>query len=252
MADALLGKVALITGGSSGIGRATALAFASEGSKVLVADVAVEGGEETVRLIEAAGGVAVFVRADVSNANEVEALVSETVGRFGRLDAAVNNAGTEGVVASTVELAEADWDRVIATNLKGVWLCMKYEIPRMVEHGAGTIVNTSSVYGIVAGRGVAAYVASKHGVAGLTKAAALEYAPHGIRINAICPGAVRTPMLMRHIPDAEAEDRWKALQPVGRMGTPQEVAAAVVWLCSDAASFVTGHTLAVDGGFLAQ
>jgi NAD(P)-dependent dehydrogenase (short-subunit alcohol dehydrogenase family) len=203
-------------------------------------------------LIEAAGGVAVFVRADVSNANEVEALVSETVGRFGRLDAAVNNAGTEGVVASTVELAEADWDRVIATNLKGVWLCMKYEIPRMVEHGAGTIVNTSSVYGIVAGRGVAAYVASKHGVAGLTKAAALEYAPHGIRINAICPGAVRTPMLMRHIPDAEAEDRWKALQPVGRMGTPQEVAAAVVWLCSDAASFVTGHTLAVDGGFLAQ
>jgi NAD(P)-dependent dehydrogenase (short-subunit alcohol dehydrogenase family) len=252
MADALLGKVALITGGSSGIGRATALAFASEGAKVLVADVAVEGGEETVRLIEAAGGVAVFVRADVSNANEVEALVSETVGRFGRLDAAVNNAGTEGVVASTVELAEADWDRVIATNLKGVWLCMKYEIPRMVEHGAGTIVNTSSVYGIVAGRGVAAYVASKHGVAGLTKAAALEYAPHGIRINAICPGAVRTPMLMRHIPDAEAEDRWKALQPVGRMGTPQEVAAAVVWLCSDAASFVTGHTLAVDGGFLAQ
>jgi NAD(P)-dependent dehydrogenase (short-subunit alcohol dehydrogenase family) len=252
MAENMAGKVALVTGGSSGIGRATALAFASEGARVVVADVAVEGGEETVRSIEAAGGIAVFVRTDVSKANEVEALVSQTVGRFGRLDAAFNNAGTEGAVASTVELAEADWDRVIATNLKGVWLCMKYEIPLMLEHGAGTIVNTSSVYGMVAGRGVAAYVASKHGVAGLTRAAALEFAPHGIRINAVCPGAIRTPMLMRHIPDAEAEERWKTLEPVGRMGAPEEVAAAVVWLCSDAASFVTGSTLAVDGGFLAQ
>jgi NAD(P)-dependent dehydrogenase (short-subunit alcohol dehydrogenase family) len=252
MGETLAGKVALVTGGSSGIGCATALAFASVGAKVVVADVAVDGGEETVQQIETAGGIAAFVRADVSQATEVEALISETIRRFGRLDAAFNNAGTEGAVASTVELAEADWDRVIATNLKGVWLCMKYEIPRMLERGAGAIVNTSSVYGMVAGRGVAAYVASKHGVAGLTKAAALEYAPHGIRINAICPGAIRTPMLMRHIPDAETEDRWKALEPVGRMGTPEEVAATVVWLCSDAASFVTGHTMAVDGGFLAQ
>jgi NAD(P)-dependent dehydrogenase (short-subunit alcohol dehydrogenase family) len=152
----------------------------------------------------------------------------------------------------TAEYSEEDWDRTVDINLKGVWLCMKYEIPHMLRQGGGAIVNTSSVFGIVAGRGVSAYVASKHGVAGLTKAAALEYAQSGIRINAVCPGAIRTPMLMRHVPDAEAERRFAALEPVGRMGSPKEVAAAVVWLCSDAASFVTGHTMAVDGGYLAQ
>ena len=253
MVRALEGRVTLVTGGSSGIGRATSLAFAREGARVVVADIAVAGGEETVRMIEAAGGAALFVRADVSKATEVEALVTETLGRFGRLDCAFNNAGIEGSRASTVDYTEEDWDRTVGTNLKGVWLCMKYEIPRMLEQGGGAIVNTSSVYGLVAGRGVSAYVASKHGVAGLTKSAALEYAPHGIRINAVCPGAIRTPMLMRHLRDAESEERLiAAVEPIGRMGSPEEVAAAVVWLCSDAASFVTGHTMAVDGGYLAQ
>jgi NAD(P)-dependent dehydrogenase (short-subunit alcohol dehydrogenase family) len=253
MAEGLQDKVALVTGGSSGIGRAASLAFAAQGARVIVADLAVAGGEETVRMIEAAGGSAAFIRADVSKAAEVQALVSHAVERYGRLDCAFNNAGTEGSRASTADYLEEDWDRVIGTNLKGVWLCMKYEIPVMLEQGGGAVVNTSSVYGMAGGRGVSAYVASKHGVAGLTKAAALEYAPLGIRINAVCPGAIRTPMLMRHLPDVETEQRLiAAVEPIGRMGSPEEVAAAVVWLCSDTASFVTGHTMAVDGGYLAQ
>jgi NAD(P)-dependent dehydrogenase (short-subunit alcohol dehydrogenase family) len=247
------GKVVLVTGGSSGIGRAAARAFAAGGARVLVSDIAVAGGEETVQMIESAGGQACFVKADVSKATEVEAMVSQAVERFGRLDCAFNNAGTEGSGALTADYTEEDWDRTVGTNLKGVWLCMKYEIPRMLVQGGGAIVNTSSVYGIVGGRNVSAYVASKHGVAGLTKAAALEYATSGIRINAVCPGAIRTPMLMRHLPDAEAERRLvAAVEPIGRMGLPEEVAAVVVWLCSDAASFVTGHTMAVDGGYLSQ
>jgi NAD(P)-dependent dehydrogenase (short-subunit alcohol dehydrogenase family) len=252
MGETLLGKVALVTGGSSGIGRATSVAFAAEGARVIVADIAVEGGEETVRMIGATGGQACFVRADVSRAAEVETMVGRAVERFGRLDCAFNNAGTEGSGALTAEYREEDGDRTLDINLKGVWLCMKHEIPLMLRQGGGAIVNTSSVFGIVAGRGVSAYVASKHGVAGLTKAAALEYAQTGIRINAVCPGAIRTPLLMRHLPDAEAEQRVIAREPVGRMGSPEEVAAAVVWLCSEAASFVTGHTMAVEGGYLAQ
>ena len=248
------GKVALVTGGGSGIGRASALAFAREGACVVVADVAVEGGNETVALIKAAGGTATFVRADVSQATEVAALVDAAVATYGRLDCAHNNAGIEGLEAPTAEYPEDDWDRVIAINLKGVWLCMKYEIPHMQRQGGGAIVNTASMAGLVGARRMPAYVASKHGVAGLTKTAALEYARAGIRVNAVCPGVIRTPMVERfffsHHP--RAETRLSAAAPIGRLGTPEEVAEAVVWLCSAAASFVTGHTMTVDGGMVAQ
>jgi NAD(P)-dependent dehydrogenase (short-subunit alcohol dehydrogenase family) len=248
------GKVALVTGGGSGIGRATALAFAREGATVVVADVAVAGGEETVQLIYQAGAQATFCKADVSQASEVEALINKTVSTYGRLDCAHNNAGIEGVAARTADYPEEDWDRVIATNLKGVWLCMKYEILHMQPQGGGAIVNTASIAGLVGAQRMPAYVASKHGVAGLTKAAALEYSRAGIRVNAVCPGVIRTPMVERfffsHHP--RAESRLTAAEPIGRLGTPEEVAAAVVWLCSDAASFVTGHTMAVDGGLVAQ
>jgi NAD(P)-dependent dehydrogenase (short-subunit alcohol dehydrogenase family) len=247
------GKVALITGAGSGIGRASALAFAREGAKVVVADVIVEGGEETVRLIQQAGGEAVFMRADVSQAVEVEALVKKAVATYGRLDCAHNNAGIEGPGATTVEYAEAMWDRVIAVNLKGVWLCMKYEITEMLKHGGGAIVNTASTAGLVGYPRGSAYVASKHGVVGLTKTAVLEYAKSGVRVNAVCPGAIDTPMMGRitdHRPQRAA--RMAAAEPVGRMGQPGEIAEAVVWLCSDAASFVTGHAMAVDGALTAQ
>jgi NAD(P)-dependent dehydrogenase (short-subunit alcohol dehydrogenase family) len=253
MAGLVAGKVALVTGGGSGIGRASALTFAREGAKVVVADVAVEGGEETVRLVQQRGGEALFVKADVSQAAEVEALIARTVHTYGRLDCAHNNAGIEGSAATTTEYAEEPWERVIAINLKGVWLCMKYEIPQMLRQGSGAIVNTASTAGLVGYPRGAAYVASKHGVVGLTKTAALEYAKAGVRVNAVCPGAVDTPMMGRitgHRP--ERAERMAAAEPVGRMGRPQEIAEAVVWLCSQAASFVTGQAMAVDGGLTAQ
>ncbi len=253
MAGTLEGKVALVTGGGSGIGRASAMTFAREGARVVVADVAVEGGEETVRIIQDAGGEGIFVRADVSKAGEVEALINSAVETYSRLDCAHNNAGIEQVPVRIHEYPEEVWDRLISINLKGVWLCMKYEIAQMLKQGGGAIVNTSSVAGLVGFRGISAYVASKHGVAGLTKTASLEYAEAGIRINAVCPGFIRTPLLERfinHNPELEAQ--LVQLEPVGRIGTPEEVAEAVVWLSSDAASFVTGHTMAVDGGFVAQ
>jgi NAD(P)-dependent dehydrogenase (short-subunit alcohol dehydrogenase family) len=247
------GKVALVTGGGSGIGRATALAFAREGAKVVVADVVVAGGAETVARIQQVGGEATFVKTDVSQATEVEALITATVAAYGRLDCAHNNAGVEGVEALTADYPEADWDRVISINLKGVWLCMKYELPQMQRQGAGAIVNTASIAGLVGAHRMSAYVASKHAVAGLTKTAALEYAKAGIRVNAVCPGVIRTPMVERIFSrHPRAETHMTGLEPIGRLGTPEEVAAAVVWLCSDAASFVTGHTLAVDGGVVAQ
>lgn len=252
MADLVAGKVALVTGGGSGIGRASALTFAREGAKVVVADVAVEGGEETVRLIQQRGGEAVFVKADVSRAAEVEALVARAVQTYGRLDCAHNNAGIEGAAATTVDYTEDAWERVIAINLKGVWLCMKYEIPHMLKQGGGAIANTASTAGLVGYRGGGAYVASKHGVVGLTKTAALEYAKAGVRVNAVCPGAIDTPMMGRltgHRP--QRAERMAAAEPVGRMGRPEEIAEAVVWLCSEAASFVTGHAMAVDGGITA-
>jgi NAD(P)-dependent dehydrogenase (short-subunit alcohol dehydrogenase family) len=216
--------------------------------------MAVEGGEETVSMIKSAGGEATFVLVNVTQAAEVEAMVAAAVSAYGRIDCAHNNAGIEGVFATTADYPEADWDRVMAVNLKGVWLCMKYEIPQMLQQGGGAIVNTASLAGLVGAKRMPAYVASKHGVAGLTKTAALEYAKSGIRVNAVCPGIIHTSMVDRMFlsrrPDLE--DRLAAVEPMGRLGKPEEVAEAVVWLCSDAASFVTGHTMTVDGGIYAE
>src|SRR5215510_9175173 len=253
MPGLLEGKVALVTGGSSGIGRASARAFAREGARVMVADVVVEGGQETVRLIQEAGGEATFMQVDVTQAADVAALIAKIIAVYGRLDCAHNNAGIEGAIGPTADCTEDNWDRVISVNLKGVWLCMKYEIPQMLQQDGGTIVNTASAAGLVGARGIPAYVASKHGVVGLTKTAALEYARAGIRVTAVCPGVIRPPMVERLLGDRpRAEARLRELEPVGRLGTPEEVAEAVVWLCSDAASFVTGHAMSVDGGMVTQ
>jgi NAD(P)-dependent dehydrogenase (short-subunit alcohol dehydrogenase family) len=247
------GKVALVTGAASGIGRASALAFAREGAKTVVADVLVEGGEETVRIIKAAGGDALFVRTDVSKAAEVETLIQKVVETYGRLDYAHNNAGILGTGAPTADCTEENWDRTIAINLKGIWLCMKYAIPQMLKQGGGAIVNTASVAGLVGFQGLPAYSASKGGVVQLTRTAALEYAKAGIRVNAVCPSGIRTPMLERVLADQpEVEASIIATEPIGRMGKPEEIAEAVVWLCSDAASFVTGDAMPVDGGWVAQ
>ena len=257
MAGQLDTRVALVTGGGSGIGRASAVVFAREGAKVVVADVDEDGGQETVRIIEAAGGTARFVRADVSQAAEVAALVEQAVSTYGRLDCALNNAGIQGDIRQTAECSRENWDRIIATNLTGVWLCMKHEIPHMLSQGGGAIVNTSSNFGLVGSNGMPAYSASKHGVLGLTKTAALEYAKSGIRVNAVCPGPVQTPLVDKVLAaQPELGDQIikaiEAREPVGRMGQPEEIAEAVVWLCSDAASFVTGTAMSVDGGFVTQ
>jgi len=255
MPGTLTGKVALVTGGASGIGRATALTFARECAKLVIADVNEDGGQQTVHMITENGGEATFVRVDVSNATEVEAMISKAVETYGRLDCSFNNAGTEGTtMVSTVDYKEADWNRVLSINLTGVWLCMKYEIIQMLKQGSGAIVNTASVAGLVGSRGAgSAYAASKHGVVGLTKTAALEYAKQGIRVNCVCPGVIRTPMMERMLTrHPELEQRYIDAEPSGRLGTPEEVAETVVWLCSDAASFVTGHTMTVDGGMVAQ
>ncbi|MFC1919755.1 SDR family oxidoreductase [Chloroflexota bacterium] len=252
MARLLEHRVALVTGGGSGIGRASALAFAREGAKVIVADVMIKEGEETVRIIKGAGGEGLFVQADVCKASEVEALVDKSTDTFGGLDCAHNNAGIYGMIASTDECTEENWDRVIDINLKGVWLCMKYEIRQMMKRGGGVIINTSSQSGLVGSIGGPAYVASKHGVIGLTKAAALEYAKKCIRVNAICPGTTITPLVQRAF-DSQPQIKEELIQaiPMGRMALPEEVAETVIWLCSDAASFVTGHSMAIDGGTVA-
>jgi len=257
MAGQLDTRVALVTGGGSGIGRASAVVFAREGARVVVTDVDEDGGRETVRMIEAAGGTARFVRADISQAAEVAALVEQTVSTYGRLDCALNNAGIQGDIKQTAECSQENWDRIIATNLTGVWLCMKHEIPHMLNQGGGAIVNTSSNFGLVGSNGMPAYSASKHGVLGLTKTAALEYAKSGIRVNAVCPGPVQTPLVDKVLAaQPELGDQIikaiEAREPVGRMGQPEEIAEAVVWLCSDAASFVTGTAMSVDGGFVTQ
>jgi NAD(P)-dependent dehydrogenase (short-subunit alcohol dehydrogenase family) len=243
------GKVAFVTGAASGIGRATALAFAREGAHVAVADIDQQGSQDTVRMIEVLGGQALAVSCDVTSGGDVQAALTKTVERFGRLDYAFNNAGAEQQPKPTAEIAEEEWDRIITINLKGVFLCLKYQIPLLLQHGGGAIVNTSSGAGIkVFGRG-AAYAAAKHGVVGLTKDAALDYAASNIRINAICPGIIDTEMMDRFTGGTpEERDRVVAQEPIGRMGRPDEIAATVVWLCSDAASFVTGHAMVADGG----
>lgn len=249
----LAGKTALVTGGSSGIGQATALAFAGAGANVVVADVLEVAGTETARLIEQRGGRAFFMKCDVSSEEDIKQTVRRTIETFGSLDFAVNNAGIEGKPASTVDCTVENWDRVIDINLKGVWLGMKYELPQMLKQGSGSIVNISSIAGLIGFQGVPAYVASKHGIIGLTKTAALEYAKSGVRVNAVCPGIIETPMIDRFTQgDAKAKSGLAAGEPMGRMGHPEEIASAVLWLCSEGAAFVTGHSLVADGGWVAQ
>jgi NAD(P)-dependent dehydrogenase (short-subunit alcohol dehydrogenase family) len=245
------GEVALVTGGSSGIGRAAALAFAAQGARVVVASRRSEESAETVSLVKAAGGDAVYVKTDVTKAAEVEELIRSAVERYGALNFAFNNAGIEGdSFVPVAKYSEDMWNEVIDINLKGVFLSMKYEIPRILE-SKGAIVNMASVAGLVGGRLGAAYYASKHGVVGLTKAAAMEYAHKGIRVNAVAPAVIVTPMAERlFFHDAALAARVTSMHPIGRLGTAEEVANAVVWLCSKNASFITGHTLPIDGGFV--
>jgi NAD(P)-dependent dehydrogenase (short-subunit alcohol dehydrogenase family) len=249
----LSGKVAIVTGASAGIGRATALGMAGEGAAVVVADVDVERGEQTARDIVDKGGRARFVRTDVTDDASVAAMVQEAAASFGGLDLAFNNAGIEGSPSITHECTPENWQRTLAVNLTGVWSCMRHEIPVMLERGGGSIVNCASVAGLVGFASIPAYVASKHGVVGLTRTAALEYAERGIRVNAVCPGVIETEMIERftgHQPEAEAA--LLATEPMGRLGRPEEIADAVVWLCSARSSFVTGQAIAVDGGFVAR
>ena len=245
-------KVALVTGGNSGIGRAIAIDFAREGARVVIAARRITEGEETVAMIREAGGEAIFVETDVSKTEDVRSMVNTCVSEYGGLDFAINNAGIEGTpLVQTADYEEEVWDRVIDINLKGVWLCMKYEIPEMLKREQAVIVNMSSVAGLVGGRVGVAYYASKHGVVGMTKAAALEYAGQGLRVNAVCPAIIETPMVERALAgDEELTAQFKAVHPVGRFGQPEEVASATLWLCTQGAAFVTGHALPVDGGRL--
>ncbi len=246
-------KVALVTGGGSGIGRATALAFAREGAKVVIGNRNVGAGEETVSMIREAGGTASFQRTDVLVATEIEALVHHAVKTYGRLDVAFNNAGVEGVVAPLIDQTEANYDAVMDVNVKGVWLSMKYEIPPMLKQGGGAIVNCSSIAGLIGFPSISIYIASKHAVIGLTKTAALEYSAQRIRINAVNPAVIDTEMVDR-LADGLGmkKEELPPMHPIGRVGRVEEVAEAVLWLCSSKASFVTGHSLVVDGGFTAK
>ncbi len=247
------GKVAFVTGAANGIGRAAALAFAHEGASVVVADVSEQGNQETARMIEEGGGRALAVRCDVTRAEDVKAALDKTIETFGRLDAAFNNAGVEQVKKAMADITEEEWERIIGIDLRGVFLCMKYEIPLLLKQGGGAIVNTSSGAGVKGFEDQAAYVAVKHGVVGLTKSAALDYASENIRINVVCPGIIDTPMMDRFgggTPEGKERELAgaAAAEPIGRAGKPEEIAAAVLWLCSDAASFVLGHALVIDGG----
>jgi NAD(P)-dependent dehydrogenase (short-subunit alcohol dehydrogenase family) len=244
-------KVAIITGGSFGIGKATAIAFAKKGAKVVIVDWVED--IETLNIIKSYGGEAIFVKCDVSKSNDVKTMIEITITTFGKIDFAFNNAGIEGTSAPTHECTEENFDKTISVNLKGIWLCMKYEIPEMIKQGKGVIINCASIAGLVGYTGLPAYVASKHGVIGLTKTAALEYAKQGIRVNSVCPGAIKTAMIDRLTGNKkEVEEQFAGMEPIGRLGLPEEVANAVLWLCSDEASFVTGHAMAVDGGWVAQ
>ena len=254
MAGILDNKVAIITGAASGIGRATAQVFAREGARLVIADMNEEGGNETLAQSKQAGASAIFVKVDVAKASEVEAMVAQAVTTYGRLDCAFNNAGIDGRGGKIHECTEENWNRVLSINLTGVWLCMRAEIAQMLKQGGnGAIVNTSSTAGLTGGAGLPAYIASKHGVAGLTRAGALEYGKHNIRINAVCPGPIRTPMLGRLLRRREdMETRLARAQPIKRLGEPSEIGEAVAWLCSDRASYVHGLPLPVDGGLTAQ
>lgn len=247
-------KVIIVTGGGSGIGRASSLCFAEEGAKVVIGDIDVKGGEETARMIRSAGGDAIFVRCDVSNIQDAKNMVERTVEEYGRLDCAFNNAGIEGVNAPVAEYPDEIWDKAIGVNLIGVYHCMKYEIEQMLKNGGGSIVNNSSILGLVGFAQASAYVAAKHGVLGLTKTAAIEYATKGIRVNAVCPGFITTPMLERGgiMTNPELMKFVTDLHPMKRMGKPEEIAESVIWLFTEASSFVTGISLLVDGGYLAQ
>jgi NAD(P)-dependent dehydrogenase (short-subunit alcohol dehydrogenase family) len=246
-------KVVLVTGAATGIGRAAALAFAHEGADVVVADIDDERGNKVAAEVEAVGVHAMFVHTDISCPDEVDELVNRTVERFGRIDYAFNNAGIEGTPAPAAECTRENWDRTIATNLTGVFSCMHAEIPKMLAQGGGVIVNNASVAGLVGFAGIPAYTASKHGVVGLTRNVALDYATQNIRVNAVCPGVIDTEMVGRFTHhDRDAMQELTKTEPIGRLGTPDEIADAVVWLCSDRASFVTGQAIAVDGGFVAQ
>lgn len=252
--DTFAGKVALVTGGTSGIGRTTAIAFAQQGAKVVVVGRSPDEGEETVSLIQKAGSEGLFLSADLTQASEVETLFNRAVEKFGRLDCAFNNAAIEGTLEPFIEMSEADFDKIIATNLKSVWLCMKHEIQQMLRSGSGAIVNTSSMGGLVGFSLMAPYIATKHGVLGLTRSVALEYAQKGIRVNAVCPGVICDTGQMSRMADKYDQDKDDAakMNPTGRLGKPEEIANAVLFLCSDAASFITGHPLSVDGGYVAQ
>lgn len=250
----LADRIALVTGGGSGIGRAAALAFAEAGARVAVADLDAGAAEASAALVKSAGGEAIAIAADVTREQDVAAMVARTADSLGGLDHAVNSAGTTSAIrTATHEFEETEWRRVLDVNLTGVWLCMKHEIARMLASGGGAVVNLSSIYGVVSASGTAAYTASKHGVAGLTRAAALDYATQGIRVNAISPGYIRTPMVESVLAQKPGLEDWMVERtPLGRIGSPEEIGRVAVWLCSDAASFVNGLVMPVDGGLTAQ
>jgi NAD(P)-dependent dehydrogenase (short-subunit alcohol dehydrogenase family) len=245
------GKVVIVTGGASGIGYATALLFAKKGCSVVVADWNQEGGSKIVKQIVDLGGKAIFVETDVSQVEQVRGMVQQTIKHYGKLDYGFNNAGVEGGLFPMGNYSEETWDKTINIDLKGIWLCMKYEISEMIKNKGGAIVNTASVFGLVAAPCHYAYIAAKHGVVGISKAAALEFAEEGIRVNAICPGMIDTPMMDRFL-DEESQRQVLEDFPIKRKGSPQEIAECVVWLCSDKASYVTGHAMVIDGGFIAK